>query len=72
MTIHHDKMAYGRLASLREDFSEERLAEMAKKLSESAEDRAGVEREKAENAERQGDAALSRGGQTEEIAQGKK
>ena len=25
MTIHHDKMAYGRFAPLREDFSEERL-----------------------------------------------
>ena len=36
MTIHHDKMAYGRLTPLRDDFSEERLAEMAKKLSESA------------------------------------
>lgn len=37
MTIHHDKMAYGRLASLREDFSEERLEAMAKLLSENAE-----------------------------------
>ena len=25
MTIHHDKLAYGRFAPLREDFSEERL-----------------------------------------------
>ena len=38
MTIHHDKMAYGRLASLREDFSEERLEAMAKLLSENAEE----------------------------------
>ena len=39
MTIHHDKMAYGRLASLREDFSEERLEAMAKLLSENAEEK---------------------------------
>lgn len=44
MTIHHDKMAYGKLASLREDFSEERLEAMAKLLSEGA-------GEKAEDAE---------------------
>ncbi len=37
MTIHHDKLAYGKLASLTEDFSEERLIEMAKKLSENSE-----------------------------------
>lgn len=36
MTIHHDKMAYGRFAPLREDFSEERLEAMAKLLSEGA------------------------------------
>lgn len=40
MTIHHDKMAYGRLASLREDFSEERLEAMAKLLSDGAEETA--------------------------------
>lgn len=33
MTIHHDKKAYGKLASLCEEFSEERLAEMAQSLS---------------------------------------
>lgn len=33
MTIHHDKKAYGKLASLSEEFSEERLAEMAQSLS---------------------------------------
>lgn len=40
MTIHHDKLAYGRLASNREEVSEKRLAEMLKKLN-SAEDRTG-------------------------------
>lgn len=44
MTIHHDKLAYGRFAPLREDFSEERLEAMAKLLSagaaETAEDAA--------------------------------
>ena len=40
MTIHHDKMAYGKLAPLREDFSEERLEAMAKLLSEGAEETA--------------------------------
>ena len=33
MVIHHDKMAYGRLASLTEKLSDERLAKMAKMLS---------------------------------------
>lgn len=33
MVIHHDKMAYGRLASSREDLSEEKLAEMLKRLN---------------------------------------
>lgn len=28
MTIHHDKLAYGKLASAREDISDERLMEM--------------------------------------------
>lgn len=34
MTIHHDKLAYGKLASSREDLSEDKLAEMLKKLNE--------------------------------------
>lgn len=34
MTIHHDKMAYGRLASLTDEFSPERLEAMARELSE--------------------------------------
>ena len=34
MTIHHDKMAYGRLARTSEELSEEKLAEMLKKLNE--------------------------------------
>ena len=59
MTIHHDKMAYGRLAPLREDFSEERLAEMAKLLSESAEIPA---EEKAEAEGRRGNAAPEKRG----------
>ncbi|HIZ03477.1 MAG TPA: hypothetical protein H9727_04250 [Candidatus Borkfalkia avistercoris] len=33
MTIHHDKLAYGKLSSLREELSEDRLIEMAKALS---------------------------------------
>ena len=37
MAIHHDKLAYGKLASLREDFTEERLEKMAKMLSDSLE-----------------------------------
>lgn len=49
MTIHHDKLAYGRFAPLREDFSEERLEAMAKLLSEGAEEKAdGAESEKDE------------------------
>lgn len=33
MTIHHDKMAYGKLASLSEEFSSEKLNEMADALN---------------------------------------
>ena len=36
MTIHHDKLAYGKLALQREDLSEEKLLEMARLLAESA------------------------------------
>ncbi|MBP5242516.1 MAG: hypothetical protein J6Z36_02360 [Clostridia bacterium] len=37
MTIHHDKLAYGRLASTREDLSEAELVEMTRLLSLTAE-----------------------------------
>ena len=33
MTIHHDKLAYGKLSSLQEELSEDKLIEMAKALS---------------------------------------
>ena len=33
MTIHHDKLAYGKLAKLNEELSEERLAQMIKELN---------------------------------------
>lgn len=33
MAIHHDKMAYGKLAKTSEELSEEKLAEMLKKLN---------------------------------------
>ena len=49
MTIHHDKMAYGKLAPLREDFSEERLEAMAKLLSEGTEE-GGTDAENADGA----------------------
>ena len=39
MVIHHDKMAYGRLDSLTEKLSDERLAKMAKMLSDGQEER---------------------------------
>ena len=49
MTIHHDKLAYGRFAPLREDFSEERLEAMAKLLSAGAGEKTdGTEPEKDE------------------------
>ena len=34
MTIHHDKMAYGKLDNLSEKFSEDKLRKMAELLSE--------------------------------------
>ena len=36
MTIHHDKMAYGKLASLNEEFSLEKLNKMAEQLEKSS------------------------------------
>jgi len=33
MTIHHDKLGYGKLASSQEDISEDRIAEMLKMLN---------------------------------------
>ena len=60
MTIHHDKLAYGKLAASREDLSEERILEMLGELEEYGdEDRAaGVQsdweeerKRKAENKE---------------------
>lgn len=36
MTIHHDKMAYGKLASLNEEFSLEKLNKMAEELEKSS------------------------------------
>lgn len=37
MTIHHDKLAYGKLAKTSEELSEEKIAEMLKKLEEEEE-----------------------------------
>lgn len=37
MTIHHDKLAYGKLAKTSEELSEEKIAEMLKKLKEEEE-----------------------------------
>ena len=37
MTIHHDKLAYGKLASMQEDMSEDKLLKMLKTLSEEGE-----------------------------------
>ena len=37
MTIHHDKLAYGKVASPTEDLSEEQISEMLKALSEEEE-----------------------------------
>ena len=51
MTIHHDKLAYGKLASLTEEFSEDRLLEMVNSLSEEEEN---AESE-AENSEGNGE-----------------
>ena len=37
MTIHHDKLAYGKLAKTSEELSEEKISEMLKKLEEEEE-----------------------------------
>ena len=38
MTIHHDKLAYGKLASMQEDMSEDKLLKMLQTLSEEGEE----------------------------------
>lgn len=47
MTIHHDKLAYGKLASTREELSEDRLLEMLSELESEAEIRESTEEEAA-------------------------
>lgn len=37
MTIHHDKLAYGKLATLSEELSEEKLLQMLKELDDGKE-----------------------------------
>lgn len=51
MVIHHDKMAYGKLDSLTEKLADDKLAAMAKLLSQSAEKEETTfrEKEKAED-----------------------
>lgn len=44
MTIHHDKLAYGKLASSREDLSEERIFEMLGELESYEEEEGDSER----------------------------
>ena len=39
MTIHHDKLAYGKLASMQEDMTEDKLLKMLKTLSEEGEEK---------------------------------
>lgn len=45
MTIHHDKLAYGKLASMQEDMSEDKLLKMLKTLSEES-DKEGEKEDK--------------------------
>ena len=54
MTIHHDKLAYGKLAASREDLSEERILEMLGELEAYGdEDRAaGVQSDREEEQKR--------------------
>lgn len=54
MTIHHDKLAYGKLAASREDLSEERILEMLGELEEYGdEDRAaGTQSDREEERKR--------------------
>lgn len=47
MTIHHDKLAYGKLASMQEEMSEEKLLKMLKTLSEEGEEECGKDNKTA-------------------------
>lgn len=46
MTIHHDKMAYGKLEKTSEELSEEKIAEMLKKLKSGEEENSERPQEK--------------------------
>ena len=54
MTIHHDKLAYGKLAASREDLSEERILEMLGELEEYGDEgrSAGAESDRKEERKR--------------------
>lgn len=47
MTIHHDKLSYGKLASMQEDMSEDKLLKMLKTLSEESSEESGEENKTA-------------------------
>ncbi len=49
MTIHHDKLAYGKLASATEDMTEQEIADMLKALSENEEEEEKTETEKGQS-----------------------
>lgn len=55
MTIHHDKMAYGKLSSLTDEFSEERLEAMARTLNGAPAEQGEAEAAKMQTAEREYD-----------------
>ena len=49
MTIHHDKLAYGKLGSATEDMTEQEIADMLKALSENEEEEEKTETEKGQS-----------------------
>ncbi len=52
MTIHHDKLAYGRLAKTSEDMTDKQIEEMLKLLSE---DKENAEKGNGKSEERDGE-----------------
>lgn len=52
MTIHHDKLAYGKLASNMEELSEQQLSEMLKQLNFQEEDEPAEHEENGNNTDK--------------------
>ncbi len=59
MTIHHDKLAYGRLKGLSDEMSADEIAKLVEQLNEDEDGEDEVSSQKRDNAREKGDGASS-------------